>query len=298
MNNPAPLVSVVILSWNRKNDLRESLTRIGQIRQPALEVIVCDNGSQDGTQAMIHNEFPQVFLIDTGKNLGIEAYNIGFRSARGRYIVILDDDSFPAHGAIERMVARFEADPALGIVAFDVRNASSYDQETADAPQTGDTATTETYRMGFNGAGAGVRREVFQQVGYYPGEFFLYWNEHDLALRVLNAGWNIQFFSDIVSYHKYSPTNRASWRAPFYYCRNAFWLVWKNYPLPQAASLTLKLTRLVVHHSLEQHTFIYLQAMAAAMLGVGRIARLRNPVHPAVARAFRVSLELSFTFYR
>ncbi|ABZ83338.1 glycosyl transferase, family 2 [Heliomicrobium modesticaldum Ice1] len=119
------LVSVVILNWNRRNDLKEGLTRLREQPYRPLEIIVVDNGSTDDSVAMVRAEFPEVRLIETGKNLGVEGYNAGFRQARGEYVLILDDDSFPAYDAITRMVSRFQADPRLGVVAFDVR---SYDQ--------------------------------------------------------------------------------------------------------------------------------------------------------------------------
>src|SRR5690554_4798994 len=102
MNNP--LVSIVILCWNRKKDMKESLNNIRKIDYTNLEVIVVDNCSTDGTVEMIEQDYPEVNLIKMYKNIGIEAYNIGFKNSLGEYIVILDDDSFPAKGAIQRMV--------------------------------------------------------------------------------------------------------------------------------------------------------------------------------------------------
>jgi GT2 family glycosyltransferase len=292
-----PLVSVVILAWNRCSDVRESLKHIRKSTYQNLEVIVCDNGSVDNTADMVRAEFPEALLIRFGNNIGIEAYNAGFRAARGEFVVILDDDSWPAADAIAKMVDKFESECKLGIVAFDVRNCLNHEQVALDAGEDSVFAD-EPYLMGFNGAGAGVRKAVFKDVGYYPGEFFLYWNEQDLSLRALNAGWQVRHFSDVVSFHKRSPVNRASWRAPFFYCRNAFWLVWKNYPLLQAFSMTLRMGRLIIHHSLEQRTTIYFKAMISAMANVGKIAPLRNPVRAEIARKFRAPIELSFTLYR
>jgi GT2 family glycosyltransferase len=297
MDGLSLLVSVVILAWNRREDLRESLVRLRENRYPNLEIIVCDNGSTDGTAQMVRAEFPHVTLIEIGRNIGIEAYNEGFRRARGKYIVILDDDSFPEAEAIGRMVERFEEDAELGIAAFDVRSYANYDRMTEGAAA-GAPNNLPKYLMGFNGAGAGVRKAVFDSVGYYPGEFFLYWNEQDLALRTLSAGWKIRFFPDIVSYHKHSPANRESWRAPYYYCRNSFWLVWKNYPLRQAVGLTLKLCRLIVQHSMEQRTIIYLRAMFAAIRCPRSIILSRKPVPDQIALQFRAPIELSFTFFK
>lgn len=292
-----PLVSLVLLSWNRKDDVLESLRRIKQSSWPRLEIVVADNASTDGTPEAVRAHHPDVALIEIGKNMGIGAWNVGFRRSTGSFVVLLDDDSFPAAKAVERMVNKFRDDPKLGVVAFDVRNYYSYDDVAEDGPEE-DSATTEDYLMGFNGAGVGMRREVFEQAGCFPEEFFLYWNEQDTAIRILDAGWKIKFHADVVAYHKYSPANRASWRAPFYYCRNAFWLVWKNYPLADALRRTVRLGRLVAYHSVEQKTWVYVKAALSAISGVFMIARLRKPVRPEVAKTFRAPLELSFTFYR
>jgi GT2 family glycosyltransferase len=292
-----PRVSVVLVTWNRRADLRESLRRLLANGPPGQEVIVCDNASTDGTAAMLREEFPGVLAIDLPRNEGIGAYNAGLRRARGEFIVVLDDDSWPGPGAIGRMLERFAADSRLGIIAFDVRNAALAGVATVPASRAG-LEQAPAYLMAFNGAGAGIRRAVLEEVGYYPEEFFLYWNEQDLSLRVLDAGWRIASFPDVVAYHRHSPVNRESWRAPFYYCRNAFWLVWKHYPLSRAVPLTIELGRLVARHSLEQRTTVYLRAACSAMRGALAIARARKPVGAEVAARFRLPLELGFTYFR
>jgi hypothetical protein len=235
------------------------------------------------------------------RNVGVAAYNVGFEQASGEFIVILDDDSFPAANAIGRMVEKFQRNPKLAVVAFDVRNYASYDQ-VAEEPearsQPARSKSSNDYLMSFNGAGAGVRKEVFKQVGYYPAEFFLYYNELDAAIRIHDAGYEIEFFPDVISYHKYSPVNRASWRAPFYHTRNAFWFLWKNYPLSMACKETLKLCSMCLYYSMEQKTVIYLKAMIAALTQAGQLAGKRKAVSRRVARKIRVPLDLNFTFYR
>lgn len=295
-----PLVSIVTLCWNRKQDILESLQGISRIEYDPLEVIVVDNGSTDGTCEAIEDNFPNVKLLKMYKNIGIEAYNIGFKNAKGEYIVILDDDSFPHSKAIKRMVEQFEADSKLGVVAFDVRNYYKYDEVTDGL--TVDKAThkaeAKDYYMAFNGAGAAIRRELFETIGFYPEEFFLYWNEQDTAFRVWDQGSQVVFFSDIVAYHKYSPKNRESWRAPYYYTRNAFFLVWKYYPLSTLLWKTMYLIYKSIYSSLEQHSFTYIKAMFAAFMQVGKIKGKRKPVKREVADKLRIPLDTAFTFYR
>ena len=298
-----PLVSIVTICWNRKAEIRESLSRIREIDYPNLEVIVVDNASADGTPEVIEAEFFEVKLIKMFKNIGIEAYNIGFKNAKGEYIVILDDDSFPAKDSITKMVDKFSNDTKLGVVAFDVRNFYNYDEvkkveaDEADLVKKETAAVAENYLMAFNGAGAGVRRELLEKVGFYPEEFFLYWNEQDTAFRILDQGYRVQFFSDVVAYHKYSPKNRSSWRAPFYYTRNSFWLIWKNYPLLLALKLTIRQIYYCLYYSLEQKTFIYLKAMGAAFAGLSRLQGRRKPVANHIACNLRIPFNSPFTFF-
>ena len=127
-------------------------------------------------------QFPWVKLIEAGSNLGIEAYNLGFEAAEGKFILIIDDDSYPDKESIERMVQKFSKNPKLGVCAFDVRNADDYDQ-VAKASNSA-SISQSSYSTGFNGAGAGVRKDIFKKVGFYPGEFFLYMNEADCSLRI------------------------------------------------------------------------------------------------------------------
>jgi GT2 family glycosyltransferase len=295
-----PLVSIVMLSWNRKDDVRESLARIRDQGYPNIEVITVDNGSTDGTPVMILSEFPEVILIPMEDNIGIEAYNFGFAHAKGKYIVIIDDDSFPDKEAISRMVDKFERDQSLGVVAFDVRNYFHYEelQELrVESAAPSDRKVTE-YLMSFNGAGAGVRSEMFRAIGWYPAEFFLYNNELDTAFRIWDAGYKIEFYPDVVAYHKYSPKNRTSWRAPFYYTRNAFWTVWKNYPGDMAFKLTLRLIYYCFYYAMEQRTTVYLKAMWSAVRQMGKLKGKRKPVDRHIAERLRVPWNLNFTFYR
>lgn len=295
-----PLVSIVTICWNRKKDILESLKGISEIEYDNLEVIVVDNNSTDGTAEAIQKEYPNTRLIKMFRNIGIEAYNIGFKNAKGEYIVILDDDSFPEKHAITRMVKKFQVNKKLGIVAFDVRNYYSYDKVSKEMVEENKESAAESndYLMAFNGAGAGVRRDIFEKIGFYPEEFFLYWNEQDTAFRMLDNGYQIKFFSDIVSYHKYSPQNRKSWRAPFYYSRNGFWLLWKNYPSCYATKKTLQLIYMTFYYSMEQKSFVYIKGMLHAFWFMEKATKKRKVVKDEVWKNLRIPFETSFTFFR
>ncbi|MCP5051265.1 MAG: glycosyltransferase family 2 protein [bacterium] len=301
-----PLVSVVMLSFNRKQDVAEGIGELQRQSYKNIEIIVSDNGSKDNTAQMVREQFPGVHLIPLQENIGVAAYNAGFNKALGKYIVILDDDSFPETNAIRRMVSEFENNEKLGIVAFDVRN--YYDYEKSNIPQllpnkslkqnqdnVGESPRTR-YQMAFNGAGVGIRKECIRQVGGYPEEFFLYWNEQDLAIRILNAGYHLQWFTDIISFHKYSPVNRESWRAPFYYTRNLYWLIWKYFPIKKIIKDTVKLIYYSFYYTLDQKTLIYLKATFSALFNTRKIRR--QPVKKEIVRNLRLTYRLPFIYYK
>jgi len=101
MNNQ-PLVTVNILSYNRKDELRNTLTKVFAQDYKNIEVIVVDNASSDGSSEMVKNEFPSVQLIQMEKNIGIAGWNEGFKIAKGDYVLVLDDDSYPEEQSIQK----------------------------------------------------------------------------------------------------------------------------------------------------------------------------------------------------
>ena len=88
--NEQPLVTVNILSFNRKDELRNTLTKVYEQDYKNIEVIVVDNASSDGSPEMVKNEFPKVQLIQLEKNIGIAGWNEGFEIAKGEYVLVLD----------------------------------------------------------------------------------------------------------------------------------------------------------------------------------------------------------------
>ena len=105
-------ISVVIVSFNRKDTLRESLAALGDAHQ----VLVVDNGSTDGS-ATLDNEFPSVRFIRLPKNFGlVKALNIGIRAADGAYVLILHDDALIDAAAVSKLADYLEEHIEAGAV--------------------------------------------------------------------------------------------------------------------------------------------------------------------------------------
>ncbi len=219
-------LSVVVLSWNRREELRRTLACACPEACAAGEVIVVDNGSRDGSAEMVRRCFPEVRLLALPENVGIQGLNVGLRAARGEVIVLLDDDSSPLPGALAQVAAAFRQDPALGIAACRIDGPPGW----WEATWPWDGAERRAEVPTFVGCGAGLRRAALARAGEFDGAFFLYQNELDLAVRVAGSGYTVRYFPEIRFVHAVSPSHRTSRRADYYGLRNLLWILWKYLP--------------------------------------------------------------------
>jgi GT2 family glycosyltransferase len=224
----SPTVSFVISTHNRCDVLLHTLEQIACCGLPpgAFDVHVVDNASTDGTSRRVRAAFPRVRLTTLKQNRGSVAKNDAIDHALGRYIVFLDDDSYPQPGAIERMIAHFEADAKLGAATFTVtlpngrRECSAY----------GDV---------FIGCGVGFRRRVLRLIGGLPDDFFMQAEEYDLSLRLLDAGWRVRTFDDLHITHLKSPRARVAARTMRLDVRNNLYVILRRFPRRQVLPFAL-----------------------------------------------------------
>ncbi len=230
MRNPS--VSFVISTRNRRDVLLRTLTHIAACGLPPweFETFVVDNASTDHTPGAVRVNFPKVNLIARRSNGGAVARNDALPKCRGTYVVFLDDDSFPMPGAVRRMIEKFNDRPRLGAAVFSVVLPDGR-QECSAYPDV------------FIGCGTGFRRAALDQVGGLPSDFFMQAEEYDLSLRLLDAGWAVQRFDDLIVHHLKTPTARRSSRTTRLDVRNNLLLAARRFPLPAAIRLGIDWTR-------------------------------------------------------
>jgi GT2 family glycosyltransferase len=215
INNP--LVTVNILSFNRKDELLNTLQKVYEQDYKNIEVIVVDNASTDGSPEMVESEFPEVKLIRLNENIGIAGWNKGFEEAKGEYVLVLDDDSYPEKGAIKRAVEVFKKNENVGIVAFIIYNFTFGFYET-------ENWTDEPFA--FVGCGALISKEKLDKVGYFDENIFIYLNELDLTARFLDKGYRTLLCKECLAIHSQSLLSRKGFKNPFankYRYNNFFW---------------------------------------------------------------------------
>jgi len=226
----APDLSVVIVSFNTRDLLRECVTELErQAVDISHETIVVDNASRDSSADMIAAEFPSVQLIRNQLNLGFAAANnIAFRRARGRYFVLLNSDAFIRPGALQRAISHMDETPRAGVGGGRLVGRDDSWQPSARmfpsllneflmmsglasrfprsrflgrADRTWADPAEAAAVDWVPGAFSIIRREVLERIGYFDERFFLYYEEIDLCRRVKAAGYEVWYWPDIVAVH-------------------------------------------------------------------------------------------------
>ncbi|MET0559859.1 MAG: glycosyltransferase family 2 protein [Solirubrobacterales bacterium] len=194
----SPTLSVVIVAWNSRDELSRSLPALLPELADDDELIVVDNGSTDSTGEAVRKLAPRAKLIDPGRNLGFAAgVNAGAGQAKGELLVILNPDAAPQPGwgeAIRRPALDGRGWSAWQALVADGTGtkinsadnpmhftgivwAGGHDQPIAAAP-----AAKEVVSL--SGACLAIPRQTWEDVGGFPGEYFLYHEDVDLALRL------------------------------------------------------------------------------------------------------------------
>jgi GT2 family glycosyltransferase len=209
---------LIIPTRNRRQVLLETLRRIEELpdRLCKREIIVVDNGSTDDT-ASLQGVFPEVRWLDLGENIGSAARNVGAMAARGRLLLMLDDDSWPDNGVLDQLVPLFDERPELGAVACRVR--------LADPPHKHDAGGVPGI---FFNCGGAVRRDAFLDAGGFPIDYDYYVEEYDLCCRLWQNGWRIEPRGELLVWHRRVTANRDNERMLRLLVRNNLRL-WARY---------------------------------------------------------------------
>ncbi len=234
-------LSVVILNFNTLELTRTCLRSVlaSKLGSFGMEVIVCDNGSTDGSVEMVGKEFPGVILIKNGKNLGFAAgNNPGIRKALGRYILLLNSDTEVPESTFREMIEYMDATPDAGASTCKLLlSDGSMDPACHRGFPTPWAAFTYIakleklfprtrlfgeYHQGYKnlstihevdcivGAFFMVRREVIRDVGVLDEDYFMYGEDIDWAFRMRKKGWKIMFNPTVTILHKKKQSGRSN----------------------------------------------------------------------------------------
>lgn len=229
----ALLVSVVIVTWNRKADVMAAVQSIYDQAYEHVEIIVVDNGSTDGTAEALRRAYPGVRLIGLGQNLGAAAgRSAGLDATRGDVIFTLDSDAILAHDTLTRVVAKLQEEPEVGIITCKIVNTFTGELDAWIFTEKDKADQDRTFlSYSFCSAGSAIRKEVIDRVGAFWDMLFIYCEEDDLSLRVWDAGYKILYLPEALVYHRASPEKRVTHAKREYFdLRNSLYIYLVRYP--------------------------------------------------------------------
>jgi GT2 family glycosyltransferase len=186
------------------------------------EVIVVDNGSDDGSVSWLREMYPSVRVIENAQNRGFAApVNQGIEASDSLYVAVLNNDTEPCPGWLAALVAAIESDDQVGMCASKMmfadrptvinstgisvdRVAIAWDRRGGEAEDGREVEPVEVF-----GACAGAalyRREMLQEIGLFDEDFFAYLEDVDLAWRARRLGWRCLYVPTARVLHRHSAT--------------------------------------------------------------------------------------------
>ncbi|MCB0829508.1 MAG: glycosyltransferase family 2 protein [Solirubrobacterales bacterium] len=257
-----PSVSYVIVAYESGPELARTLPGLAREIEPGDEVIVVDNGSKVSPRDMVAEHLPAATVIEMGANAGFTAAtNRGATASSGDIVLMLNPDALPETGFGAAIREPFRDRPDWGawmaLVACRIDGekvvnswanpvhftgiawAGGHGRPLSEVGGEGDIPIA-------SGAALAVRREVWEEVGGLPEEFFLYHEDIDISVRIQAAGRRIGLQPAAVVDHDYDfHSNDRKW---FWLERNRIAMVIRNYPGPLLAlvSPALLATELVI----------------------------------------------------
>jgi GT2 family glycosyltransferase len=223
-------LSIIILCWNDLKVIGDCLRSIyATTHSIEFEVIVPDNGSTDGSIEFIRKNYPQVRMIENGKNLRFaKANNVGIRASQGEYVLILNPDTIIHEGTLDKIVPFADQHPEAGAFGCRVLYADGSYQDCirpfpsirsewiaalhlgalahlSDWFQPGEYVDWkgDTERTVGWPAGCFIlfRADLLKRLGGFDEQFFYYHEDMDLCRRVWGAGHTILYTPSVSITH-------------------------------------------------------------------------------------------------
>ena len=224
ISNVVPDMSIVLVCWNNKDYLDPCLESLYQGGlKSSFDVVAVDNGSTDGSQAMLREKYPDVLIIQNDRNVGLgKASNQGIEATSGRHVLLLNNDTLVNGPSLDAMVDFLDAHPQAGAVGGRLLNPDGTDQSCYNDFSTLReefliaTRLGELLRPGYpavinsnelqpvawlGSACLMLRRAALDQVGLLDETYFIYGDEADLQYRLKQAGWDVYYLPHATTIH-------------------------------------------------------------------------------------------------
>ena len=295
-----PLVSIIIPTWNGKHHLALCLPSLAAQTYDPFEIIVVDNGSEDGTVAWLRAGWPHVRVVSLPENRGFTGgVNAGLAEARGEWLALLNNDTAAEPTWLAEAVAAAQRHPQAGMVASKLKLWDERDK----LHSAGDFYTVSG-RPGNRGvwledgpeysreewvfapcAGAALyHHDLFERMGTFDERFGSYLEDIDLAWRAQLGGFRCIYAPRAVVYHRVSATGGGA-LGSYYNGRNWFYVLVKNVPAsiiarywPGMVREQLRITAEALRAWRGEAARARLRGQIAGLLSIPKLLRWRRDV--------------------
>lgn len=246
-----PSVSVIIVTWNGKELLKEYLPSVVNTRFESFEIIIADNASTDGTAEWVRHHFPDCKVVSFSRNHGFcGGNNRAVSYASGELLVFLNNDVRTDPDWLTHLTRPF-SDPGVAAAQPKIRSAldtGRFDHAGAaggyldllgypfcrgrvfhEVEKDEGQYDQPTDLFWASGAAMAIRKELFLDLGGFDERFEFHMEEIDLCWRLLNRDYNIAYAPESVVWHLGGASlDRADPRKTYYNFRNSLFMIWKN----------------------------------------------------------------------
>lgn len=225
-----PKVTIVTVNYKQPTVTSQLLDSIAALSYPNIETIVVDNDQQYDDSMLYKIHLPSVKVINCKENLGFAGgNNVGIREAKGRYVLLLNNDTEIKDGLIEELLDVLDSDDSIGAVSpilkyYDSPEQIQYAGFTQVNPLTGrnelirqkpkQTLVDTPY---FHGAAVMMPMQVIEECGLMPEEYFLYYEELEWSRQFRQKGYSIKVATNVEVLHKESITTGKNSPLKVYY---------------------------------------------------------------------------------
>lgn len=285
-------VSILIISKNRKEELRYTLSKIKNVLDFSIhEVLVLLDGCDDGSEGLV-DTFDWVSWTCLSKSIGASAARrLLYAKAVGDYFIGLDDDAHPlSTDFIDKTLLIFDKYDNTGIIAFqEVKGIFKTNQE---ALLQSNNTTIDYYTNEFIGSGFAIRKSVYLKTNGFPTWLDIYGEESCVAIEVLANGHDIIYTSSIKINHRVDKEARKLNKHNYYrfgkQLKNStnYFIVY--YPNPIFSLLKLYWHNFKKYAVTDFRCFrIYFKTIVTVLIQLPTVLKFRKPVDKEVRYKMR-----------
>ena len=240
-------VSMIVISFNGEDVIGDCLKSLTSLHSPEFEILVIDNASKDETKREASRIAPSARVVPLTANKGYGGgANVGAQVANGEFLFFMNQDVRLSPSFVDSVLHKMKSDDRVGMCGGVILNwqgdrvvsaGQLLEKWTGYALDYGFGSTLLDIRMknedafSVNGAVFAIRRDVFEKIGGFAEDLFMYFDETDLAWRTHIAGYRVVCCSDAIAFHRISPGRAHNPYSRFYIERNSLLSALWNYEL-------------------------------------------------------------------